>query len=243
MRLKDKVVIITGASSGIGEGVAMRFLKEGAKVVGCGIEDTMAISDENAIYVKADLTKFDDAVNVVNEAVKKFGKVSSLVNCAGITIIQSLESATTQSFEKEFSVNVTGVFHMCKAAIAELKKDGKGAIVNVASDLGARPIPERISYCPSKAAVIMLTKCIALEYAPYVRANYIIPGLVETPMVTCRYDTPEALQEFRDTFSQIYPLKKLGTVEDMANAVLFLVSDESGHTTGESIGVSGGSLI
>lgn len=243
MRFKDKVVIVTGASSGIGEGVALRFLQEGAKVIGCGIEDSMAISNENAIYVKADLTKYSDAENVVAQGVKAFGKINSVINCAGISIVQSLESATTESFEVEFKVNVTGVFHMCKAAIAQLKLQENSTIVNIASDLGVRPIPERIAYCPSKAAVIMLTKCIASEYAPFIRANCILPGLVETPMVTSRYDSEEALQEFRDTMSQIYPLKKLGTVDDMANAIMFLAGSESGYISGESIGVCGGSLI
>ncbi len=243
MKLADKVVIITGVSSGIGEGVAKRFLEQGAKVMGCGIEPSMRINADNIHYIQADLTNFDNAQRVVDEAVKIFGRVDCVINCAGISKVQSLESADTQSFEHEFKVNVTGVFHMCKAAVAELKKSKQAAIVNIASDLGVRPIPERISYCPSKAAVIMLTKCIALEYAPHIRANCILPGLVETPMVTSRFSSDAELESFRNNMSQIYPLKKLGTIDDMAKAIIFLVSDDSTFITGESIGVCGGSLI
>lgn len=243
MKMKDKIVIITGASSGIGEASVKRFLDEGAKIVGCGIEDKMSIEVRNALYVKADLCKYEEAENVVKKCVEVFGCVDTVINCAGVSFVQSLESATTQMFEREMSINVTGVFNMCKAAIIELKRREKATIVNIASDLGMRPIPERISYCPSKAAVIMLTKCIAAEYAPKVRANCIMPGLVETPMVTSRFKNEKELEDFRNTMSNIYPLKRLGTLKDMTNALLYLACEDSDYISGESIGVCGGSLI
>ena len=243
MRLEGKVAIITGASSGIGEGVAKRFVQEGAKVVGCGIETNLGFEDPNAIYVQADLTKYQESVKVVEAAVKEFGKVDIVVNCAGITGVGSLETTTTEDFQRQFSVNVNGVFHMCKAAIGELKKQKGAAIVNIGSDLGVRPIPERVAYCPSKAAVTMLTKCIATEYAPFVRANCVHPGLVETPMIQDRIENSEDPEAFRASMADIYPLKRMGTIDDMANAVVYLASNESSFVTGESIGVCGGSLI
>lgn len=243
MRLKNKVAIITGASSGIGEGVAKRFIKEGAKVVGCGIEDALGFEDPNAIYVQADLTQYEPATKVVEEAVKAFGKVDIIVNCAGITGVGSLETTTSEDFQKQFSVNVDGVFHMCKAAIGELKKQTGAAIVNIGSDLGVRPIPERIAYCPSKAAVIMLTKCMAMEYAPAIRANCVHPGLVETPMIQDRIESSDDPDAFRASMAEMYPLNRIGTIDDMASAVVYLASDESSFVTGESIGVCGGSLI
>ena len=132
---------------------------------------------------------------------------------------------------------------MCKAAVPELKKHEGSTIVTVGSDLGVRPIPERIGYCPSKAGVIMLTKCIALEYAPAIRVNCILPGLVRTPMIEQRFqeaDDPKALEE---SYASLYPLHKMGKISDMANAVKFLSSDESGFITGEIMNVCGGSLI
>ncbi len=243
MKFEDKVVIITGASSGIGEGVAKHFLAEGAKVVGCGVEPNMKIEDKNAIYVQADLTKPEDAEHVVSEAVKAFGKVNKLVCCAGVTFIGSLESTSHDMFMKELGINLGGVFNMCKAAVPELKKQKDSTIVTVGSDLGVHPIPERIGYCPSKAGVIMLTKCIALEYAPDIRVNCILPGLVRTPMIEMRFeeaDDPKALEE---AYASMYPLHKMGKVEDMANAISFLSSEESGFITGEIMHVCGGSLI
>lgn len=243
MKFENKVVIVTGASSGIGEGVAKMFLAEGAKVVGCGIEPAMKIEDSNAIYVQADLTKFEQAENVVAKAVEVFGRVNKLVCCAGVTFIGSLESTTSESFMREISINLGGVFNMCKAAVSELKKQEGSTIVTVGSDLGVRPIPERIGYCPSKAGVIMLTKCIALEYAPHIRVNAILPGLVRTPMIEQRFQEAENPQELEESYASLYPLHKMGKVSDMANAISFLSSDESGFITGEIMQVCGGSLI
>ena len=228
MKFADKVVIITGASSGIGEGVAKKFLAEGAKVVGCGVEPEMHIQDENAIYVQADLTDAAQACRVVEEAVKAFGRVNKLVCCAGVTFIGSLETTDYDKF---------------KAAVVELKKQEGSTIVTVGSDLGVRPIPERIGYCPSKAGVIMLTKCIALEFAPHIRANAILPGLVRTPMIEQRFTEAEDPAALEESYASLYPLHKMGKIEDMANAIAFLSSDESGFITGEIMQVCGGSLI
>lgn len=243
MKFENKVVIVTGASSGIGEGVAKMFLSEGAKVVGCGIEPAMKIEDGNAVYVQADLTDPKQAQNVVDKAVEAFGCVNKLVCCAGVTFIGSLESTSYESFMRELSINLGGVFNMCKAAVVELKKQEGSTIVTVGSDLGVRPIPERIGYCPSKAGVIMLTKCIALEYAPDIRVNAILPGLVRTPMIEQRFEEAENPQKLEEAYASLYPLHKMGKVSDMANAISFLSSDESSFITGEIMQVCGGSLI
>ena len=118
MRFEDKVVIVTGASSGIGEGVARKFLDEGALVVGCGIEPEMHIESSRAIYVQANLTEFAQAQHVVEEAVKAFGRVNKLVCCAGVTFVGSLETTDYDTFMRELSINMGGVFNMCKAAIS-----------------------------------------------------------------------------------------------------------------------------
>ena len=155
----------------------------------------------------------------------------------------SLETTDYDTFMRELSINMGGVFNMCKAAISELKKQEGSTIVNVGSDLGVRPIPERIGYCPSKAGVIMLTKCIALEYAPSIRVNAILPGLVRTPMIEQRFTEAEDPKALEESYASLYPLHKMGKIEDMANAIAFLSSDESGFITGEIMQVCGGSLI
>ena len=243
MKFEDKVVIISGASSGIGEGVAKKFLEEGAFVVGCGIEKEMKIESDRAIYVQADLTNPAQALHVVDEAVRVFGRVNKLVCCAGVTFIGSLENTDYDTFMRELSINLGGVFNLCRSAVPELKKQKDSTIVTVGSDLGVRPIPERIGYCPSKAGVIMLTKCIALEYAPYIRANAILPGLVRTPMIEQRFTEAEDPAALEDSYASLYPLHKMGKIEDMANAIAFLSSEESGFITGEIMHVCGGSLI
>lgn len=243
MRLENKVAIITGASSGIGEGVAKRFLLEGAKVVGCGIEADMSIRDANATYVQANLSNPQDAEKVVQTAVSAFGKVDIVVNCAGITQIGSMETMSLETFKHEFTVNVDCVYNTCKAALPELKKQKGAAILNIASDLGVHPIPERIGYCPTKAAVIMLTKCIAIEQAPHIRCNSIMPGLVETPMIRDRIVNAEDPEAVRAGMAGMYPLNRMGTLDDMASAIVYLCSEEAGFVTGENLGVCGGSLI
>lgn len=132
---------------------------------------------------------------------------------------------------------------MCKATITEIKDTKGSTIVNIGSRLGVKPIPERVSYCPSKAAIAMLTKCIALEYAPNVRVNCIHPGLTETPMIKDRIEATGNPDEVRAQMANKYILKRMTTIDDIANAVVYLASDDSSFVTGESIAVCGGDLI
>lgn len=242
MRLENRVALITGASSGIGEGIAKKFLQEGASVIGCGIEDKSSIEHERYIYIKGDITNLESIKNVVKLGKEKFGKIDAVVNSAGVTFIGTLESTDPETFKKQFEINVLGTFNTCKAVIGELKEN-RGTIVNIASDLGLRPIPERIAYCASKAAVIMLTKSIAVEYAPFVRANSIMPGLVETPMIKDRFEQSENPEKLREEMANIYLLKRMGTLDDMANAAVFLSCDESSFITGDNLPVCGGTQI
>ncbi|MGL5230989.1 MAG: SDR family NAD(P)-dependent oxidoreductase [Cetobacterium sp.] len=242
MKLKNRVSLITGASSGIGEGIAKKFLEEGAFVVGCGIENKSSIIHPNYLYMQGDITNLSSIEEIVKLTKEKFGKLDSVVNSAGATFIGNLEETSTESFKKQFDINVIGTFNVCKAAIAELKEN-KGTIVNIASDLGIKPIPDRIAYCASKAAVIMLTKSIAIEYAPLVRANCILPGLVETPMIKDRFDNSENPQKLREEMANLYVLKRMGTLDDMSNAAVFLTSEDSSFITGSELAVCGGSQI
>lgn len=242
MKLQNRVALITGASSGIGEGIAKKFLEEGALVIGCGIEEKSNIENPNYIYVKCDITDISSVENVVKVGLEKFGKIDSVVNSAGVTFIGTLETTTPETFKKQFEINVLGTFNVCKTVINELKNN-KGTIVNIASDLGIRPIPERVAYCTSKAAVIMLTKSIAVEYAPFVRANCIMPGLVETPMIRYRFEQSENPEELRREYENLYLLKRMGALEDMANAAVFLTSSDSSFITGDELPVCGGAQL
>lgn len=243
MNFEKRVIVVSGASSGMGEAVAKRLLNEGAYVVGCGIEANMKIRHPNAVYVQADLTNPEQAQAVADKAKEHTGKIDHLVCCAGVTMIGSLESTDYARFMREIQINLGGTFNLCKAVIPEMKESQGASVVTIGSDLGIRPIPERIGYCPSKAGVVMLTKCIALEYAPKIRANCVLPGLVRTPMIESRFEQAEDPAALEREFAAMYPLNRMGTLQDIEDAVCFLLGSESGFVTGEALPVCGGSLI
>ncbi len=242
-RLDGKIAFITGASSGIGEAIAKRFTDEGASVIGCGRRESVEFGHERFEYIPADISSFDGALAVVQEAAERFGGLDIVVNCAGITAEGSLETTTVEEFNRIFQVNVAGIFNVCKASLPFLQKSPGASIINIASDLGTKAIPNRIAYCPSKAAVIMLTRCIALEAAPRIRANCILPGLVETPMIQYRFEQAENGNALRAAMANMYPLKRIGSVEDMASAAVYLASEESAFMTGSELAVCGGRQI
>ena len=243
MRFEDKVVIVTGASSGIGEGVARKFLDEGALVVGCGIEPEMHIESSRAIYVQANLTEFAQAQHVVEEAVKAFGRVNKLVCCARVTFVGSLETTDYDTFMRELSINMGGVFNMCKAAISELKKQEGSTIVNVGSDLGVRPIPERIGYCPSNGRGNHADQV----HRPGVRAPH--PRQRHSSGPGAHAHDRAALHRGRGPggsgriLRQLVPPAQDGQDRGHGQRHRLLSSDESGFITGEIMQVCGGSLI
>lgn len=239
--MKDRVALVTGAASGMGEAVVKKFIDLGAKVVGFSLEKESNFRHENYVYISGDITKFEDCENVVKIAIERFNKLDALVNCAGVVSEGSLEETSVEKFEWIFKINTFGSFNICKAAIPYLKLQ-KSTIVNISSDMSIKPLAERIAYNPSKAAVNMLSKCIAVEYAPMVRCNSLLPGVIHTPMIQNRLDNcddPESLLNF---YTNLYPMQRIGNVDDIANGVLFLSTEQSGWITGIDLPVCGGPL-
>ncbi len=243
MRLQNKIALITGATSGIGKQITQNFLDEGAKVIACGRRESLGFTADNLAYCRGDVTNFSDAQKIVDYAIAQFGKLDILVNSAGITMEGNLETTSSEDFMKQYETNVLGVFNICKAAILELKKQKNASIINIASELGVKPILDRVAYCPSKAAVLMLTKNIAVDYAPHIRANNILPGLTDTPMIEERFKSSEDPKALRKLYESFYLLKRLGTTHDIAHAAVFLASDDSSFITGADIPVCGGGQI
>lgn len=240
-RLNGKVALITGGARGQGAAEGRLFAREGAKVVLADLLDAEGekVAKEigrDAVYLRLDVTREDDWARAVEKTVATFGKLTTLVNNAGILRMEGLEATTLQIWNQVIAVNQTGVFLGMKAAVPAMKKAGGGSIVNISSIAGLIGVGAATAYQATKGAVRILTKTVAVQYAKDgIRVNSIHPGVITTKMVTEGID-PES----RALFSQATPLGREGTAEEMAQGALFLASDESSYMTGAELVLDGG---
>ena len=248
MRLKDKTAIVTGAGSGFGKGIAMRFAKEGARVgvVDINAEAAREVASQignSAFAMEADVSIDGDVSRMVQEALERWGQLDILVNNAGTTHRnQPMTEVTEVEYERIFAVNVKSVYLSAKHIVPVMKKQGFGVILNVASTAGVRPRPGLVWYNTSKGAMMTATKAMAIELAgEKIRVNAINPVAGETGMLHLFMgeDTPEKRAQFISSI----PLGRLSLPEDMANAALFLCSDEAEMITGLCMEVDGGRCI
>ncbi len=248
MRLENKTAVITGAGSGFGEGMAKRFAKEGARVIVADINGPEAervaheIGDA-AIAVTADVSKFADTEKMINAAVEHFGSLDILVNNAGVTHKNMpLDQVDEEMYDFISNVNMKAIYYATKVAVPIMEKQGGGNILSTASTAGLRPRPGLVWYNASKAWVINATKCMAVELAPKnIRVNCLCPVAGETGMLAdfMGEDTPE----IRAKFKSVIPLGRFSQPRDMANAALYLVSDEADFITGVALEVDGGRCV
>ena len=248
MRLKDKTAIVTGAGSGFGKGIAMRFAKEGARVgvIDINAEAAREVASQignSAFAMEADVSIDGDVSRMVQEALDRWGQLVILVNNAGTTHRnQPMTEVTEEEYERIFAVNVKSVYLSAKHIVPVMKKQGFGVILNVASTAGVRPRPGLVWYNTSKGAMMTATKAMAIELAgEKIRVNAINPVAGETGMLHLFMgeDTPEKRAQFISSI----PLGRLSLPEDMANAALFLCSDEAEMITGLCMEVDGGRCI
>jgi len=249
MRLRDKVAIVTGIGAGIGEAIAVRFAVEGAKLALADIQEeagnrTLAkvkALGANAVFVKADISKEDSAREISATALANFGGIDIVVNNAADFTQMGVEKAEVADWQRVLGVNVIGTALVARFAIPHMKAKG-GSIVNVASMSGLIGQPEFATYNASKGAVITMTKCMALDLAPFkIRVNSVCPGCILT---SASYREIARLgltfEQWRDTVAPMHMLNRLGEPREVADAVLFLASDESSFITATHLMVDGG---
>ena len=249
MKLKDKTVIITGGSLGLGKTTAILFAKEGAKVLITGrTEKTLKETVEeakkeglNIDYLTSDVAKEEDCMKAVDYAINKYGRIDILFNNAGVLPVGTTHETSTEEWDKVFNINVKGTWLMSKYTIPHMLKQGKGCIVNNSSMLGLKAVPGLAAYIATKGAVTQLTRSMALEYADKgIRVNAVCPGAIETPMVDGLFNNMPDRAAGEELFKSFHPMGRLGRPEEIAHAVLFLCDDNVGFMTGSMLSVDGG---
>lgn len=245
MRLQNKIAIITGAGSGIGRGIALAFVKEGAKVVVADwseeggketVEQIRKIKGE-AVFIKTDVSKAVDIDEMVKTCLDKFGRVDILVNNAGIVKFGPLHETPEEDWDAVLNVNLKSVFLGSKRVIPEMLKQGRGKIINITSIAGLVGFENIGPYCASKGGIIALTREMALEYAKSkINVNCIAPGVIKTAMTKDILADPAQKQFFESST----PYPRLGEPEDIAMAAVYLASDESDFVNGHVLVVDGG---
>ena len=249
MRLEDKTVVITGAASGIGRETAKRCADEGARVIVTDVdveggEETVEIIDDiggEAEFAELDVTDSERFHDVVDTVAEEYG-IDVMVNNAGTGHPGgSLEELDDEVRDFVIDINIKGVWNGCSAALPHMKEQGSGAIVNVGSLASILGLPKQAAYSTTKAAVLNMTRTIAAEAGPYgVRANAVCPGFTETQMLDEYLEKQGDPDEAQKAMAEQYPLKRLGKPDEIADAILFLASDESSFVTGHGLVVDGG---
>ena len=248
--LTDKVALITGGASGIGAATARAFVEQGARVVIGDMNEAngAALAQElgaNAAFIRLDVTDAASAGAAVGAAVERFGRLDSLVTCAGIGFVGNIEETPEHEWAKLFAVNVTGTFLCCAAAVPVMlgQEPRGGSIITIGSVAGQVAVSRRFGYCATKGAVIALTKSIAVDYAGTgLRANCICPGTVYSPFVESyldRFHSDTKDQTIVDLHAR-QPIGRMGRPDEIAGLAVYLASDESGFVTGSAMTIDGG---
>jgi 2-keto-3-deoxy-L-fuconate dehydrogenase len=242
-RLDGRRALVTGASRGLGEAIVRLFSSEGASValVARDVDRLTALAGELpvAVAVPADVSRADAAADAVRRSHDELGGLDTLVNAAAIDCDWvPTGDMPVESWDATIAVNLSGTFYVCRAALPLMVSRGGGTVVNITSVAAYRVWPEDVAYSASKAGVEMLTRTIAVEYAEHgIRANTLAPGVIDSGMTDAIADTAE-----RERLAAMHPLGRMGRAEEVAEAVLWLVSDASSFTTGTTLAVDGGFL-
>ncbi|MBI1803310.1 MAG: SDR family oxidoreductase [Ignavibacteriae bacterium] len=243
---EEKVFIITGASSGIGEATALLAVEQGANVAFVARQEKKlsalcsSLPADHVEVIPADITKEDDRKRVVDRTLSRFGGIDVLVNAAGIIANGTIENTTLEQWDTMFDINLRSLFRLTQLALPSMI-ERKGNIVNVSSVTGIRAFPNVLAYCVSKAGVDQLTRCTSLELGPKgVRVNAVNPGVVVTNLHRSSGMPEETYQKFLEHSKTTHPIGRAGKPEEVAELILFLASDRAGWITGASFSIDGG---
>ena len=246
--MTGKIVIVTGASSGIGKAAAALFAQNGATVIAVGrnekelvaLQDSLGSKRENVKIHLADVNEYSQIDRMVSETVQAFGKIDVLVNSAGIIKNGTIENTTLDEWDKMMNVNLRSVFYLMQKCIPHMI-ESKGNIVNVSSVAGTRSFPNVLAYAVSKAGIDQLTRCSALELAAKgIRVNAINPGVVVTNLHTRSGMDAESYEAFLERAKETHPIGRPGTPEEVAELIYYLASDKAGWITGATYEIDGG---
>jgi len=252
MKLQHKTAIITGAAAGIGAASAALFAKEGANVVAVDLNHQLLPQvfaqiekvGGQCLSVAADVSRRNQVENVVHFAIEKFGRIDILFNNAGIVPTGMLETISEEEWDRAMAINVKSMYLFCHAVVPAMKAQGGGVIVNTASATVLRAVPDRACYTATKAAVVGLTKSMALDYVrDNIRVNCLCPGTIDTPSLTQRLAAFPDPAQARENFIARQPMGRFGTAEEIAQAALYLVSPAAEFVTGVAFAIDGGLSI
>jgi 3-oxoacyl-[acyl-carrier protein] reductase len=250
MELAGRVALITGAGSGIGQATAHLFARRGGSLFIADIDPQKAKATAGAITragsraesAQCDVTRAADVQRAFESAERLFGRLDAVVHCAGILRARRIEDSTEAEWGEVIRVNLDGAFLVTRAAMIALRRHGGGSIVHMASRMSIRVKEEHAAYAAAKAGVMQLTRMAALEGAPIIRANCVLPGFVDSPMTRGSGPKADVDAQFAG-WAKACPLGRAGTPEDIAKAICFLLSDEAAFITGAAVPVDGGRTI
>lgn len=244
-RLEGRGAVVTGVGSGLGAEIARELAGEGARVLGCDVNDESGAATMHGIgeYRHADVSRERDVEELIAGAVRRFGRLDVMVNNAAIQIEEELAETTEEQLDRILAVNLKGVFFGCKHAVRVMRPGGGGSIVNIASILALVGDGILAAYCAAKGGVLGITRATAVQYGGEgIRCNAVCPGDIDTPLVAAYFATADDPAALRGEIEREYPLGRIAQPREIARAVVFLASEDSSFMTGQPLILDGGLL-